>query len=86
MNVRRADRLASHTVRFGYTVSGETPFPLDMLRYDASYPASSSDVAMIHESLRGQSTGRLVINLLSAHDKLWLPTQARWRTFGWRVE
>lgn len=86
MNIRRNDRLASHTVRFGYTVSGETAFPLDMLRYDASYPASSSDVVMIHESLCSRPTGRLVINLISVHDKNWLPTQARWKSFGWRVE
>ena len=27
-----------------------------------------------------------VINLISVHDKNWLPTQARWRSFGWRGE
>lgn len=86
MNIRRNDRLASRTVRFGYTVTGETAFPLDMLRHDASYPASSSDAAEIAESMRVVLSRRFVVNLLTTRDANWLPTQARWRSFGWRVE
>lgn len=86
MQVRRRDALASRTVRFEYTVSGETRFPLDMLRIDGSYPAAASDVASITQSLRDRPTGRLIINLLTVRDTNWLPVQSRWRSFGWRVE
>lgn len=87
MNIRRADRLASQTVRFGYTVSGETPFPLDMLRIDGSYPAAASDVCEITESVAyPERKRRRTINLLTVRDTNWLPVQSRWRLHGWRVE
>lgn len=87
MNIRRLGALASRTVRFTYTVSGSSPFPLDMLRFDGSYPLSQADVAEIAASIcHDDPDKRRVINLVSTHDTNWLPTQARWRTFGWRVE
>lgn len=86
MNIRRQDRLAARTVRFIYTVSGETAFPIDMLRYDGSYPASSTDASAIIESFIPGNHTRRVINLMTTRDKNWLPIQARWRSFGWRVE
>lgn len=87
MNIHRLDHLASRTVRFAFTVSGESPFPLDMLRYESAYPASSLDATAITDSLaRTEPNKRRAINLLTTRDKNWLPTQARWRSFGWRVE
>lgn len=86
-SIRRHDRLASRTVRFGFTVSGQSCFPLDMLRYEGAYPASSTDAAEITESVaRNDPQRRRVINLMTTRDKDWLPTQARWKSFGWRVE
>lgn len=87
MQVRRRDHLASRTVRFEFTVSGETSFPLDMLRFEGAYPSSSEDVFNIVESRNDERpAGRIFVNLISVHSKDWLPVQARWRTFGWRVE
>lgn len=92
MQVRRRDALASRTVRFEYTVSGTGRFPLDMLRYDGSYPASSQDANTITDSLdpelaiSDEAPARWRVNLVTSQAKAWLPTQARWASFGWRVE
>ena len=45
-----------------YAVEGTGRFPIDMLRYDGSWPATE------HRA-----------------PKDWLPTDARWRSFGWIV-
>lgn len=34
-----------------YTVKGRGPFPIDMIRYDGSYPAQHSDAADIQGSI-----------------------------------
>jgi hypothetical protein len=58
-----------------YTVTGAGIFPLDMLRYDASWPRDSNSVSTID--------GREVrsIDLTSIQE----PTKERWRSFGWQV-
>lgn len=62
---------------YRFTVSGSGPFPEDMLRYDACWPASQSDVP-----LPKRFTGEMhTVNLLGLHD----PTVGRWRSFGWTV-
>jgi hypothetical protein len=66
---------------FRYVVEGIGEFPLDMLRYDNCWPATTLDVAgMATESLFGATLRRqVVIHSYRA------PTLARWESFGWRV-
>lgn len=62
---------------YRFTVSGTSPFPEDMLRYDACWPASQSDVP-----LPRRFTGEMHhVRLLGIHQ----PTEGRWRSFGWTV-
>ena len=60
--------------RFEYVVTGRGEFPLDMLRYDACWPASSSDVAKM-EAVREPRS--IVMASYNA------PTTGRWLSFGW---
>ena len=63
-----------------YTVKGTGNFPLDMLRYDASFPSASQAVSvmMAHDE-RFVSLGHIGA-------KQWQPAYERWRSFGWQVE
>lgn len=63
-----------------YIVEGSSHFPMDMLRYDASYPSTSDDVVKI--SLKGP---RVVKVCGTSGMKSWKPTADRWRSFGWQV-
>lgn len=60
-----------------YTVSGSGMFPIDMLRYDAAWPATSADVPLICSGNRGLR----VVRIRSAQK----PTVGRWASFGWTV-
>ena len=69
--------------RYRYKVSGSGTFPIDMLRYDCAYPASSEAVsAMGRADNRAVHVERRTVELLSHHR----PTIDRWRSFGWVVE
>ena len=69
--------------RYRYKVSGSGYFPIDMLRYDCAYPASSEAVSAMGSESRGERTvQRRTVELCSHH----LPTIDRWRSFGWIVE
>lgn len=63
---------------------GRTSFPIDMLRYDACWPAHEEGSSAIWNprEYRGDD-GRTRVELLS--DSPTPPTQARWASFGWRV-
>lgn len=61
-----------------YTVSGEGDFPIDMLRYDASWPYQEADSRRI---ARQGELSLQVINLRSNK----LPHPERWASFGWSV-
>ena len=62
--------------RFEYTVRGDGTFPLDMLRYDCSWPATSEDVSWLW-------SGKEERELMLRSDRE--PTYARWSSFGWEV-
>lgn len=63
-----------------YVVQGSGDFPIDMLRYDRSCPASESDSHQIERfELR-----RVALTRFSAAGKSG-PNEARWKSFGWRV-
>ena len=61
---------------FTYTVVGQWEFPLDMLRYDAAWPNTEKDAAMI------LGKERRPVRLCSHQ----APTPERWASFGWKVE
>lgn len=74
-------RAKLHTVRF--TVEGTGPLPLDMLRYDASYPATEHDSARAFDDHFGRPRAVELEHRSERRD--WTPTTARWQSFGWRV-
>lgn len=66
-----------------FTVKGNnTPFPIDMLRFDECWPASVQDSTKISNSF-GFRHGRRVrweLELLTARDTA--PTEDRWLSFA----
>lgn len=84
----------SKMYRIEFEVRPEKPifggvFPIDMLRYDSCYPSSSIDVNWIIAD-RMVADGRpndYTITLVHREHggRKWRPTEARWRSFGWRV-
>jgi len=63
-----------------------TRFPLDMLRYDCCWPYSQEDVGHIQNTLGLRSLELNSINLKRrVLNKKDVPTEARWKSFGWTV-
>lgn len=62
-----------------YTVSGRGRFPIDMLRYDASFPASEFDSELIEQTNPRQVQ-------LSTHVNHVEFSKGRWASFGWQVK
>ena len=58
-----------------FTVEGRSHFPVDMLRYDSCWPASTDDALNMLE------TNQRKVRLVSGEK----PTPARWESFGWFV-
>lgn len=68
---------------FSFTVEGNGRFPLDMLRYDCAWPKSSADVVLMDDREAGLAKRR--ITLMARQDGRWVPSSARWHSFGWTV-
>ena len=74
-----------------YTVLGTWPFPVDMLRYDGSQPATPADKAAVdrlsgefapdQQALRVPVAVTLEMGALGRRQ----PCTARWESFGWQV-
>lgn len=64
-----------------FTVSGSSPFPIDMLRYDRCWPESESDSGSISATARNRPHGARFVTLTGHHP----PTDGRWASFGWTV-
>ena len=60
-----------------FTVQGSKDFPLDMLRYDACYPATSEDA--INLAAKDSRKVTLISTMITD------PTAGRWNSFGWQV-
>jgi hypothetical protein len=74
------------TYLYRYSVTGTGSFPFDMLRYDASWPASQEDASILHAGHpRPSGPGRPKPYTLTLHSHK-LPTEGRWRSFGWHVQ
>lgn len=64
-----------------FEVSGVADFPFDMLRYDECFPARSEDVS----KMCGRDKRRSVTLRTYTTDRRQMPTDGRWKSFGWRV-
>lgn len=61
-------------------------FPIDMLRYDAAFPAQGADASAITASVERSGNSNRPIELCHySSDKNWSPSAARWASFGWLV-
>jgi hypothetical protein len=83
LTARQQDKLieaAQNAIQF--TVTGSGRFPLDMLRYDLCWPANSDESLDIEDAL--DSAVRLKERTITLKG-LKLPTEPRWRSWGWRV-
>jgi hypothetical protein len=70
-----------------FTVAGTYPFPLDMLRYDACYPAHEAEANTMADTI-AHPYDNTPVEITLAHactDKHWKPTAARWLSFQWHV-
>lgn len=71
-----------------YKVRGSFPFPLDMLRYDQSFPAHEHETAIIADCVTGHGPRGIIghtITLRAVGPKEWHPTGPRWGSFLWTV-
>jgi hypothetical protein len=67
-----------------YIVEGAGRFPLDMLRYDQSFPYSSEETAKIEQFSPVRREVRLMRFVATKKD---VPeTAGRWTSFGWSVK
>jgi hypothetical protein len=64
-----------------FIVQGVLPFPIDMLRYDACYPASEADSSIINRSLTHDTRGKITVEVRTRSPL----TVGRWKSFGWQV-
>lgn len=69
--------------RIQFTVKGSGEFPYDMLRYDACFPQTSTDINIMMDRAVGQREVRMVTCRAHKTDTL---TPARWESFGWTVD
>ena len=69
-----------------YSVEGFAPFPVDMLRYDESWPATELDAGVMErlgDHVRhGPGVVAVTVRLATYSGE---PTGGRWRSFGWTV-
>lgn len=65
-----------------FVVKGSLPFPMDMLRYDACWPARTEDALAIVASMDPMS-GPVEVTLYGVSPYGF--TAGRWQSFGWTV-
>ena len=83
---RKKEVVHTFTVRPTSKIFGG--FPIDMLRYDRCRPATENDSAVITYSLvrRGRfNISESEVKLVSIEHPQWVPTEGRWKSFGWEV-
>jgi hypothetical protein len=69
-----------------FKVQGSGSFPVDMLRYNACYPADTEDAIEMLADHRDEDYNKpRTITLSTLAHKGWEPTNGRWESFGWRV-
>jgi hypothetical protein len=73
--------LAVVSIEEGY----QPAFPLDLLRVDCLYPASTHDSNSILRSLISGSASVGEIYLKGKHPVTWEPAYERWERAGWKI-
>ena len=66
-----------------YSVRGIGRLPIDMLRYDQSFPNTEFDASRA-ENPPEVGAGE-EIELAHIGHRGWMPTEGRWSSFGWNV-
>lgn len=81
--------MARKKTYYRYTVEGWDSFPIDMLRYDCSFPAHPDAVSQMvytQDALlrikQRKSSKCFQVVLICDHRE---PTKERWASFGWMV-
>jgi hypothetical protein len=71
-----------------FEVEGNGGFPYDMLRYDTCFPLDTLSAQTMEVSSEVRYSGELrTIKLRCIHRyKTWVPTVARWNSFGWGLK
>jgi hypothetical protein len=64
---------------YWFTVTGRDAFPMDMLRHDMAWPASTVDAARMLNDTTWRRSLRMGCALRGG------PTIGRWSSFGWSV-
>lgn len=71
-----------------FTVTGDRPFPLDMLRYCTAWPCRTEDAQTIAETYNEtlpQETRNVRLCMFVDSTKADPVQCARWRSFGWHT-
>lgn len=68
-----------------YTVTGLGQFPIDMLRYDRSFPASEIESGKITRTFHHADPWEITVSMY-ASTKVDGPCEGRWQSFGCRVK
>lgn len=77
--------MATQMFREEFSVTGTFQFPVDMLRYDACFPADETQSAYI-ESTRHAPALPVTVRLARYTRRDMAPvTPDRWKSFGWTV-
>lgn len=66
-----------------YSVRGVGRIPMDMLRYDSSFPHREIDASRADNPPNAGAGVEIV--LAHVGHKGWLPNEGRWSSFGWNV-
>ncbi len=74
--------MARKTYITHFTVEGEGYFPMDMLRYTASYPAEKDSIFMLSGAHQQQRSIRIGMTHVGVTPFV---AEARWLSFGWKV-
>jgi hypothetical protein len=83
-------QVTSRRFEIRYAVAPEggrpIPFPIDMLRYDGSFPYEERDSwAIVASSNHDSADVREVVLMKLAVNNGWNPQTARWRSYGWEA-
>lgn len=73
--------MASAPILTEFQVTGSGQFPLDMLRYEGCYPATSNDVA---EMAKDHGLRTVTLHMIGPKNRP--VTIARWASFLWKVK
>lgn len=78
--------MAKHDAPTEFTVRGRGAFPVDMLRYDAAYPASAYDARQVERTFDERLEGFFDVWTITLQTRCATsPTAGRWHSFGWEV-